>query len=79
MNKEDIINLTVHELQDKIANKELKITDITSAYLDRIDEKEKRLGQALIRLRQDVCNQYRGKKLGEIKNEQKWSSKKLHI
>ncbi len=37
----DIIDLTVHELQEKIKNKELTITDITKAYVDRIEEKEK--------------------------------------
>ena len=37
----EITELTVHELQEKLKNKELKITDITKAYVDRINEKEK--------------------------------------
>ena len=37
----DITELTVHELQEKLENKELTITDITKAYVDRIDKKEK--------------------------------------
>ena len=37
----DITNLTVHELRDKLANKELTVTEITKAYVDRIKEKEK--------------------------------------
>ena len=37
----DITELTVHELQEKIKNKELKVTEITKAYIDKIDEKEK--------------------------------------
>ena len=37
----NIVNLTVHELQEKLANKELTITEITKAYVDRINEKEK--------------------------------------
>ena len=37
----DIIELTVHELQEKLANKELTIIDINKAYADRINEKEK--------------------------------------
>ncbi len=37
----DITELTVHELQEKLANKELTITDITKAYVDRINDKEK--------------------------------------
>ncbi len=37
----DITELTVHELQEKIKSKELTITQITNAYVDRINEKEK--------------------------------------
>ena len=37
----DITELTVHELQEKLKNKELTITEITKAYTDRINEKEK--------------------------------------
>ena len=36
----DITELTVHELQEKIKNKELTVTEITKAYVDRIKEKE---------------------------------------
>jgi len=36
----NITELTVHELQEKIANKEISITDIIKAYVDRINEKE---------------------------------------
>ena len=32
----DITELTVHELQEKLKNKELTITEITKAYTDRI-------------------------------------------
>ena len=37
----DITNLTVHELQDKLQNKELTSEDIVQAYVNRINEKEK--------------------------------------
>ena len=37
----DIINLTVHELKEKLENKEISISQITRAYVDRINEKEK--------------------------------------
>ena len=37
----EITDLTVHELQEKLKNKELTITDITKAYANRIEEKEK--------------------------------------
>ena len=36
----NITELTVHELQEKLASKELTITEITKAYADRIAEKE---------------------------------------
>ena len=37
----DITELTVHELQEKLKNKELTVVDITKAYCDKISEKEK--------------------------------------
>jgi len=37
----NITDLTVHELQEKLKNKELTVTQITKAYIDRIEEKEK--------------------------------------
>ena len=37
----EITELTVHELQEKLKNKELTVTEITKAYVDRINEKEK--------------------------------------
>ena len=40
----DITELTVHELKEKLANKELTITEITNAYVNRINEKEKDVG-----------------------------------
>ena len=36
----NITDLTVHELKEKLANKELTITEINKAYIDRIIEKE---------------------------------------
>ena len=36
----DIINLTVHELKEKLDKKELTISEVTKAYVDRIIEKE---------------------------------------
>ena len=37
----NIINLTVHELVEKLKNKELTSEEITKAYVDRINDKEK--------------------------------------
>ena len=35
----NITDLTVHELQDKLAKKEITVLDITKAYLQNIEEK----------------------------------------
>lgn len=48
----NITELTVHELQEKLKNKELTITEINKAYVDRINEKEKDV-QAFITLTTD--------------------------
>lgn len=37
----EITELTVHELQEKLEKKEISITDITKAYIERMEEKEK--------------------------------------
>ena len=37
----DITELTVHELQEKLKNKEITVTEITESYANRINEKEK--------------------------------------
>ena len=36
----EIIDLTVHELQEKLKSKEITVEEITKAYVDRINEKE---------------------------------------
>ena len=40
----NITELTVHELKEKLANKEITISEITKAYADRINEKESEVG-----------------------------------
>ena len=37
----EIIDLTVHELQEKLKSKEITVEEVTKAYVDRIKEKEK--------------------------------------
>ena len=37
----EITELTVHELQEKLKDKELTVSEITKSYVDRINEKEK--------------------------------------
>ena len=58
----NITELTVHELLEKLKNKELTVTEITKAYVDRINEKEKDV-QAFITPLTDEAMQKRQKKL----------------
>lgn len=51
----EIIELTVHELQEKLKSKELSIKDITKAYTDRIKEKENDV-QAFVTVLTDEAN-----------------------
>ena len=53
----DITELTVHELQEKLANKELTITEITQAYVDRINEKEKDVNAFVTTLTNEAISQ----------------------
>ena len=69
----DITELTVHELQEKIKNKELTITDITKAYIDRIAEKEKDVQAFVTTLEEQAIKQAKDiqskKESGEITGE----------
>ena len=59
----NIVELTVHELQEKIKNKELTITQIVEAYIERIKEKEPKI-EAFINLQlEEALNQ--AKKIDE--------------
>jgi len=53
----NIIDLTVHELQEKLKNKELTILDITKAYVNRINEKEKDVEAFVTTLTDEALNQ----------------------
>ena len=69
----DITELTVHELQEKLKSKELTITEITKAYTDRINEKEKDV-QAFVTILAEEANKQAEEieekiKNGEIKGE----------
>lgn len=50
----NITELTVHELKEKLANKELTISEITKAYVDRINEKEKDIGAFVTMLSEEA-------------------------
>ena len=69
----DITELTVHELQEKLKNKELTIKDITKAYVDRINEKEPKVQAFVTTLTDEAikkAEEVQDKvKSGEIKGE----------
>ena len=53
----NITELTVHELKEKLAKKELKVTDITKAYIDRIEEKEPEVQAFITVLKEETLKQ----------------------
>ena len=53
----NITNLTVHELRDKIKNDKLNITDITKAYVNKIQEKEEDVQAFITTLTEDALEQ----------------------
>ncbi len=69
----NITDLTVHELKEKLVNKELTITDINTAYVDRIVEKEPEVKAFVTNLTDTALEQAKQVeekvKNGEIKSE----------
>ena len=53
----EITELTVHELQEKLENKEITIIDITKAYQKRIAEKEKEVQAFVTELSEEAIKQ----------------------
>ena len=53
----NITELTVHELQQKIKSKELTITEITKAYIEKINEKEKDIQAFITTLEEEAIEQ----------------------
>ena len=53
----EITELTVHELIEKLKNKELTSTEITQSYIDRIKEKEPEV-QAFVTTLEDEDTTY---------------------
>ncbi|MBR0427924.1 MAG: Asp-tRNA(Asn)/Glu-tRNA(Gln) amidotransferase subunit GatA [Clostridia bacterium] len=53
----NITDLTVHELCEKLNNKELAITDITKAYVERIKEKEPQVEAFITTLTEEAIKQ----------------------
>ena len=50
----DITELTVHELKEKLKSKELTITEITKAYVDKINKDEKDVQAFITPLTEDA-------------------------
>lgn len=69
----EITELTVHELKEKLEKKEISVTDITKAYVDRINEKEKDVQAFVTTLTDEAIEKAKqieeGIKNGEIKSE----------
>ena len=69
----EITALTVHELQEKLKNKELTSYEITKAYTDRIAEKEKDVQAFVTDLSENALNQAKEidakREKGEVTNE----------
>ena len=69
----EIIELTVHELKEKLAKKELTVQEVTKAYVDRINEKEKDVGAFVTTLCDEALEEAKSiqEKIdaGEIKGE----------
>ena len=69
----NITDLTVHELQEKLKNKEITIVDINKAYIDRINEKENDVQAFVTTLTDKALEQAKGiqEKVdnGDIKGE----------
>ena len=69
----DITQLTVHELMDKLKNKELTSTQITQSYIDRIEEKEDDVKAFVTILKEEALKQAneidKKRENGEINSE----------
>lgn len=69
----DITELTVHELQKKLKNKEITVSEITQSYINRINEKEKEVDAFITTLTDEAISKSKDiqKKIetGEIKGQ----------
>lgn len=53
----ELTELTVHELKEKLAKKEITISEVTKSYIDKINEKEKEIGAFVTVLKEEAINQ----------------------
>lgn len=69
----EITELTVHELKEKLAKKEITVQEVTKAYVDRINDKEKDVGAFVTTLCDEALKEAKSiqEKIdaGEIKGE----------
>ncbi len=69
----EITELTVHELKEKLAKKEITVQEVTKAYVDRINDKEKDVGAFVTTLCDEALEEAKSiqEKIdaGEIKGE----------
>lgn len=68
----NITELTVHELKEKIESKEITIEEITKAYIDRINDKEKNIGAFVTTLLDESMEKAR--RIDKERNEGKVNS-----
>ena len=71
---DNITNLTVHELVEKLKENELTSEEITKAYIDRINDKEKDVG-AFVTLTTDDAE----KRASKIDNQRKEKKETLQF
>ncbi len=69
----EITELTVHELKEKLARKEITVQEVTKAYVDRINNKEKVIGAFVTTLCDEALEEAKSIQekidVGEIKGE----------
>ena len=69
----EITELTVHELKEKLVKKELTVQEVTKAYVDRINDKEKDVGAFVTTLCDEALEEAKSIQekidVGEIKGE----------
>ena len=75
----DITELTVHELQEKIKSKELTITEITKAYVEKINEKEKDIEAFVTPLTEDAISTWMNLQWEVLLNIHISKKQKIHI
>ena len=53
----NITDLTVHELQEKLSNKEITSEEIVKAYIENIEEKDAEVQAFITKVEEDAINE----------------------